>query len=198
MPIREISKKDGALLGWTVRNEEEKRWNMSMQAQTCIKDKMKTHAGLTMNGDVSITHTKGKEAEYRFGFTSDKHKGEITFRIFYNGDAFEIEMEAQAIKDEEVKEVITDRFVQVLKDLCRGKGLGMTRTPSLFYGPDEGPNAKPPQKNLYGYAEKKDQDELEKAFKGLSLGKKEGGRTRRQKKQRGTRRRKTNLHNRRR
>ncbi len=194
MPIREISKKDGVLLGWTVRNEEEKRWNMSMQAQTCIKDKMKTHAGLTMNGDVSITHTKGKEAEYIFGFTSDKHKGEITFSIFYNGDAFEIEMEAQAIKDEEVKEVITDRFVQVLKDLCRGKGLGMTRTPSLFYRPGE----EPPQKNLYGYAEKKDQDELEKMFGSLSLGKKEGGRTHRSKKQRGTRRRKTNLHNRRR
>lgn len=198
MPIREISKKDGALLGWTVRNEEEKRWNMSMQAQTCIKDKMKTHAGLTMNGDVSITHTKGKEAEYRFGFTSDKHKGEITFRIFYNGDAFEIEMEAQAIKDEEVKEVITDRFVQVLKDLCRGKGLGMTRTPSLFYRPGEGSNAEPPQNNLYGYAEKKDQDNLADAFSKMGIGEKKGGRTRRSKKQRATRRRKTYLHNRRR
>jgi hypothetical protein len=200
MPVREISKKDGGLLGWNVKNEEDRRWNMSMQSQNCIKSNMKTHAGLTMNDDVSITQTRGKDTTYIFGFTSNdrKYPGEISFSISYNGDAFEIEMEAQAMKDDDDQEVLADKFIKILKDHCRGKGFGMLKEMSLFYRPGEGPNAEPPQKNLYGYAEKKDQDELEKAFKGLYLGKKEGGRTRRQKKLRATQRRKTNLHNRRR
>ena len=196
MPVREISKKDGGLLGWNVKDEKDRRWNMSMQSQNCIKSNMKTHAGLTMNGDVSITRRNG--TTYIFGFTSNdrKYPGEISFNISYNGDAFEIEMEAQAMKDDDDQEVLADKFIQILKDHCKGKGLGMVKSKSLF---DEADEAGPPQKNLYRYAEKKDQDELKKAFGSLSLGKKkEGGRTRRQKKLRATRRRKTNLHNRRR
>lgn len=191
MPIREIPKKVGESIGWRIRDEKSGRWAMSPASKQCIKTNMKDMLGLTMVGDVSVTELGGGGTMYIFGFTSTKHKGEISFNITYNGDAFEVDSEAQGVSDEEEQEQLADDFVRVVKDKCVGKGVGMlSKSKSIFYREDEGPNAEKP--NKYGY---KEVDDLEEAMKKLSVGK---GRTRRSKKQRATRRRKTYLHNRRR
>jgi hypothetical protein len=195
MPIREIPKKDGHLLGWRIKDEKTKRWTMPSSSKECIKNKMKTHKGFTNSSD-TVKELGGGGNMYIFGFTGGRYKGEVSISLHYNGDAYEVELDAQGIADEEIQENLIDDFVNLVKDMCKVKGVEMMGK-SVFYREDEMLGAK---SNLYGYAEKDEQDDLLKAFETMNL-KKEGGRrkkTRRVKKARATRRRKTDLHNRRR
>jgi hypothetical protein len=185
MPVREISKKDGQLLGWRIKDEKTMRWIMPNSSRECIKKSMKTYRGFT-NSDDSVKELGSGGTMYIFGFTSGKFKGEINFSLHYNGDAYEVESDAQGIDDEEIQENLIDDFVKIIKDMCKVKGVGMM-SKSVPQKEDERPVAK---SDLYGYAQEEEQDELSKAFGSLSL-KKEGGRrkSRRQKKKRTTRRR---------
>ena len=147
--------------------------------------------------------SKNRDTSYRFDFFP-KGKGSppVSYRIYWNGESLvlSVDMEDQPKKEkewggEEDEEEIgrLNKFIGAIND-CIGKTLGFKKpTPMKHVG--EGPGDEEDKSNPYGY--KDANDELARAMGNLSVGKGKK-KTRRQKKGRATRRRKTNLHNRRR
>ena len=139
-----------------------------------------------VEGKVKKTTLRGtKDTAYFFNFKSKQH-GDVGFMMSHDDGKMLVTIDAQSLKEHE-QENLLDGFFWALFQCQDDIPLKRQEEPKE---PEE-----PPQKNVYGYAKKEDQDDLANAFSKMGIGK---GRTRRQKRQRATRRRKTNLHNRRR
>lgn len=174
-------------LGFSISDMKNNIWKINQNVIECIKSKISV-VGLKA-GEVEKTTLKGTgDTAYIFN-TSSKEHGDVAFRMIYYEDQKEmvVEIDAQHLKDD-VQENLLDGFFWALHQ-CKKKAFPMHRQ-EKSKEPEE-----PPQKDLYGYAKKEDQDKLADAFSKMGIGK---GRTRRSKKHRATQRRKTNLHNRRR
>lgn len=155
-------------------------WTMKRTVQDCILREMDKR-GLK-NGTVKV-ESPSRDTSYLFEFGTKTKPAEMrSFRVEYDnglvvttdmGETFEKEWGGEVTPEE--KERI-EPFMEALAE-CASK-----------LGSKAGPAAPPAKKE-------EDDGGLEEAFGKMSVGK---GRTRRNKKSRATRRRKTNLHNRRR
>lgn len=150
-------------------NKASNKWSISPTAIECIKKRMATSKYTV--GKVEKTVLRGIGNVYIFNFTSIKHPGDLAIKLEYTGGELYADLDAQSIDDEDVREKILDDFFWAMEQCAKMKHLPQTSS-------DDGPF------------------DLEEAMKRMSIGK--GRKTRRHPTPRATRRRKTDLHNRRR
>lgn len=161
---------------WTIKESE------------CIIDRMKAKGMRT--GKVTV-ESKTRDTSYRFDFSPSITSKELhSFRIESDDDGLYVttdmgEKEWGGEEDEEEKKRL-DMFFDALRSCTRS--LGAKKFPSMAQV-----KAPAEEESKYGYSSKEDV-ELQNLMGKMKL----GGRTRRQKNRHATKRRKTNLHNRRR
>lgn len=182
---------------------DRKIWSLKEDRAKCIVDVMKLSHG--MKGGRFVNESKSKDTSYRFDFSTGKPDEMYSYRIELDNDGLYVTTDmGDTDLDDEDETAEINRRLDLFFDAIRRcvRSLGMASKSVLGDWAADARAVKKNQDDLFGIyvkreevaepkkKEDKEVDELAEAVGKVSL-KKEGGRTRRQKKRRATRRRKT-------
>lgn len=189
----EIPNSIATSFGFRILDKDKGIWTIKDSACDCI---LRNMAKRGMPHGEYENESKNRDTSYRFDFfPNGKGSPPVSYRIYWNGESLvlSVDMEDQPKKEkewggeEDAEEMSRlNKFIGAIND-CIGKTLGFKKpTPMKRLGEEEPKKEEP---NPYGYTDSSKQDELEAMMKSMTLGKKEGGRkTRRRKNKRKSRR----------